>query len=68
MAPQLFFGAMYKNGFGLETIKDRFGNSSAAKLNAMKMHMELKFLYTAPWVFTALCIISEPTLQPESFR
>jgi hypothetical protein len=49
---------MYKNGFGLETIGDRFGKSSANKLNAMKMHMELKFLYTAPWIFAALCIIS----------
>jgi uncharacterized protein (DUF2267 family) len=47
---------MYENGFGLETIKDRFGKSSAAKLNAMKMHMELKSLYTASWVFTALCM------------
>jgi hypothetical protein len=41
---------------GLKKIKDHFKKSSADKLNAMKMHMKLKFLYTAPWEFTALCI------------
>jgi hypothetical protein len=35
-------GAMYKNGFGLERIRDRFGKSSADKPDAMK------FLFTAP--------------------